>query len=163
MCVRVCFAGSPWVVLARGLQNVCQNFAGSPCVVSATGLQNLCYHARFWDQSWFQSRHCVCRERPALVLRFALVLSFRCRLLWSSWALLGGFWSLLGTKMANFGCQNGSQGAFLEALGASWGALGALLARGPKKDRKRTPKMTDLGCLLGAKTEPKSIKNMIQI
>ena len=63
--------------------------------------------------------------------------------------------------MSNFGSQNGSQGAFLEALGASWGALGALLARGPKKDRKLTPKMTDLGSQNGAKIDPKSHQILI--
>ena len=91
-----------------------------------------------------------------LFSRFALVFSFRSLFsfrspslvplsplvvhLGSLGSILEPLGSLLRTKMANFRSQNGSPGAFLEALGASWALLGRSWRDVQKKTENAPPK-----------------------
>ena len=73
----------------------------------------------------------------------------------ASWGLLGTFLGALGASWAPLGA---SRGAFWSLLAP----LGAPLGRRPKKGKKKTPKLTHLGCQKGPKIGPKTHQNRRQ-
>ena len=111
-----------------------------------------------------------------LVLADILVLSFRCRLLGSTWALLEAFWSILGTSWVPRWPILAPKMALGEPFGASWGALGrllerlgALLGRSFLEMKNRSfreailaPKRVPKGRHLGSQNQPKIDPNTTQ-
>ena len=80
-----------------------------------------------------------------------------------SWAALGRSWGSLGRSWGSLGRSWAPLGPLLGALGrllgGSWpllAALGAILEKHQKINKKTMPKMTDFGSQKGAQREPKS-------